>query len=134
MAQCLLYHGWLVLLKTGAYCGLPILFEVTTDWRAGCQKLACPVRREGRPESSSLPLSPIRRITSLFACHLGSRGSASLPPILADHVPFRLPPRIARKRVPTTNKADHLPFRMPPRIARERVPTTIMAVTSLFAC
>src|ERR1700720_1886160 len=57
MAQCLLLHGWLVLLKTGACCGLPIFFEVTTNWRAGCQKLACPVRREGRPESSSLPLS-----------------------------------------------------------------------------
>src|SRR5271165_2789160 len=57
MAQCLLHHGWLVLLKTGACCGLPIFFEVTTNWRAGCQKLACPVRREGRPESSSLPLS-----------------------------------------------------------------------------
>src|SRR5271167_1858293 len=64
MAQCLLHHGWLVLLKTGACCGLPIFFEVTTNWRAGCQKLACPVRREGRPESSSLPLSrrtPTRR-------------------------------------------------------------------------
>jgi len=56
-AQCLLHHGWPVLLKTGACCGLPIFFEVTTNWRAGCQKLACPVRREGRPESSSLPLS-----------------------------------------------------------------------------
>ena len=55
-AQCLLHHGWPVLLKTGACCGLPIFFEVTTNWRAGCQKLACPVRREGRPESS-LPLS-----------------------------------------------------------------------------
>src|ERR1700674_2400626 len=60
MAQCLLHHGWLVLLKTGACCGLPIFFEVTTNWRAGCQKLACPVRREGRPESSSLPLSATR--------------------------------------------------------------------------
>src|SRR5271165_2770438 len=57
MAKCLLLRGWLVLLKTGACCGLPIFFEVTTNWRAGCQKLACPVRREGRPESSSLPLS-----------------------------------------------------------------------------
>src|SRR5208282_1002212 len=57
MAQCPLHHGWLVLLKTGACCGLSIFFEVTTNWRAGCQKLACPVRREGRPESSSLPLS-----------------------------------------------------------------------------
>src|SRR5271170_2237642 len=57
MAQCLLHHGWLVLLKTSACGGLPIFFEVTTNWRAGCQKLACPVRREGRPESSSLPLS-----------------------------------------------------------------------------
>src|ERR1700692_868152 len=53
----ILARGWLVLLKTGACCGLPIFFEVTTNWRAGCQKLACPVRREGRPESSSLPLS-----------------------------------------------------------------------------
>src|ERR1700675_2146065 len=53
----ILDRGWLVLLKTGACCGLPIFFEVTTNWRAGCQKLACPVRREGRPESSSLPLS-----------------------------------------------------------------------------
>src|ERR1700730_7133430 len=58
MAQCLLHHGCLVLLKTGACRGLPIFFEVTTNWRAGCQKFACPVRREGRPESSSLPLSP----------------------------------------------------------------------------
>src|ERR1700693_6035024 len=57
MAQCLLLHGWLVLLKTGACCGLPIFFEVTTNWRAGCQKLACPVRREGRTEVSSLPPS-----------------------------------------------------------------------------
>src|SRR5271157_6174510 len=57
MAQCLLHHGWLVLLKTGACCGLPIFLEVTTNWRAGCQKFACPVRREGRSESSSLPLS-----------------------------------------------------------------------------
>ena len=55
-AQCLLHHGWPVLLKTGARCGLPVFFEVTTNWRAGCQKLACPVRRAGRPESSSLPL------------------------------------------------------------------------------
>src|SRR5580704_17361061 len=60
MAQCLLLHGWLVLLKTGACRGLPIFFEVTTNWRAGCQKFACPVRREGRPESSSLPLSSPR--------------------------------------------------------------------------
>src|SRR5271166_5557372 len=57
MAQYLLLHGWLVLLKTGACGGLPIFFEVTTNWRAGCQKLARPVRREGRPASSSLPLS-----------------------------------------------------------------------------
>ena len=62
-AQCLLHHGWPVLLKTGACCGLPIFFEVTTNWRAGCQKLACPVRREGRPESSSLPLSRHTRAT-----------------------------------------------------------------------
>src|SRR3984893_459082 len=61
MAQCLLHHGWLVLVKTGACRGLPIFFEVTTNWRAGCQKFACPVRREGRPESSSLPLSVIAR-------------------------------------------------------------------------
>src|SRR5271165_1070201 len=54
-------QNWLVLLKTGACCGLPIFFEVTTNWRAGCQKLACPVRREGRPESSSLPLSTYLR-------------------------------------------------------------------------
>src|SRR5208282_2750401 len=70
MAQCPLHHGWLVLLKTGACCGLSIFFEVTTNWRAGCQKLACPVRREGRPESSSLPLS---RHTSL-----SSAGTAEL--------------------------------------------------------
>src|ERR1700692_84803 len=63
MAQCLLHHGWLVLLKTGACCGLPIFCEVTTNRRAGCQKLACPVRREGRPESSSLPLSAARAAT-----------------------------------------------------------------------
>jgi len=62
-AQCLLHHGWPVLLKTGARCGLPVFFEVTTNWRAGCQKLACPVRREGRPESSSLPLSGLGNAT-----------------------------------------------------------------------
>src|SRR5271165_6744444 len=68
MAQCLLHHGWLVLLKTGACCGLPIFFEVTTNWRAGCQKLACPVRREGRPESSSLPLSaPAERLGPIIS-------------------------------------------------------------------
>src|SRR5271165_6307357 len=74
MAQCLLHHGWLVLLKTGACCGLPIFFEVTTNWRAGCQKLACPVRREGRPESSSLPLSTPYR----------TRRSALLPASLSN--------------------------------------------------
>src|SRR5208337_4717232 len=75
MAQCLLHHGWLVLLKTGACCGLPIFFEVTTNWRAGCQKLACPVRRDGRPESSSLPLS--------------ARGNAT--PVTREHEPERVP-------------------------------------------
>src|SRR5580704_16253417 len=73
MAQCLLLHGWLVLLKTGACRGLPIFFEVTTNWRAGCQKFACPVRREGRPESSSasLPCHTLRKRVEMG--HAGSR-------------------------------------------------------------
>src|SRR6202521_6256341 len=97
MAQCLLHHGWLVLLKTGACCGLPIFFEVTTNWRAGCQKLACPVRREGRPESSSLPLSgrarqradtPTPRSALVF-CFVPSRSvfSCHMP---SEHQPNRL--------------------------------------------
>src|ERR1700675_1167122 len=68
----ILDRGWLVLLKTGACCGLPIFFEVTTNWRAGCQKLACPVRREGRPESSSLPLSRHARVHRLSRGALGT--------------------------------------------------------------
>ena len=36
---------------------MSILLKVTTNWRAGCKKSACPVRREGRSFPSSLPLS-----------------------------------------------------------------------------
>src|SRR5271168_2612455 len=80
MAQCLLHHGWLVLLKTGACCGLPIFFEVTTNWRAGCQKLACPVRREGRPESSSLPLSNAgQRVSEVRFAEAPTRPNADTP-------------------------------------------------------
>src|SRR5208282_2347414 len=46
-------HGWLVLLKTGACCGLPIFFEVTTNWRAGC--LMWPARFGGRGDLSRRP-------------------------------------------------------------------------------
>src|ERR1700674_4920217 len=107
MAQCLLHHGWLVLLKTGACCGLPIFFEVTTNWRAGCQKLACPVRREGRPESSSLPLS----------CHACRHARPA-------HTPFRISPYAD---TPTRPYADTFlphadtPFRFstPPTVAGE---------------
>src|SRR5208282_856638 len=78
MAQCPLHHGWLVLLKTGACCGLSIFFEVTTNWRAGCQKLACPVRREGRPESSSLPLSLSEARHTAYAPNRERRTAPSL--------------------------------------------------------
>src|SRR5271165_7323864 len=51
-----------------------------------------------------------RPFLASLECHPGSRGSASLPPIMADHLPFRLPPRIARERVPTTNNGGSPPF------------------------
>src|SRR5271165_3456461 len=37
-----------------------LLWRLTTNWRAECQKLACSVRREGRPHPSSLPLSELQ--------------------------------------------------------------------------
>src|SRR5262249_39372441 len=57
LAKCLLHHNGLVYLKTSTRCGMSILLKVTTKWRAGCKKSACPVRREGRSFPSSLPLS-----------------------------------------------------------------------------
>ncbi len=41
--------------------------ERTTNWRAGCGKSACPVRREGRPNPSSLPLSRRPETGSCFS-------------------------------------------------------------------
>src|SRR5262249_52698437 len=59
LAKCLLHHNGLVYLKTSTRCGMSILLKVTTNWRAGCKKSACPVRREGRSFPSSLPLSAL---------------------------------------------------------------------------
>src|SRR5262252_5973692 len=56
LAKCLLHHNGLVHLKTSTRCGMSIFLKVTTNWRAGCKKSACPVRREGRSFPSSLPL------------------------------------------------------------------------------
>src|SRR5262249_52279957 len=53
----LLHHNGLVHLKASTRCGMSIFLKVTTNWRAGCKKFACPVRREGRGFPSSLPLS-----------------------------------------------------------------------------
>jgi hypothetical protein len=41
----------------------------TTDWRAGCGRTACPVRREGesKPIGSSYPYNLIERIDSTVA-------------------------------------------------------------------
>jgi len=58
MAKCLLQRGGLVLLKTSECCGLPIFLKANHQLRAECQKLACSVRREGRPHPSSL--TPIK--------------------------------------------------------------------------
>src|SRR6516165_82764 len=57
LAKCLLHHHGLVYLKTSTRGGMSIFLKVTTNWRAGCKKSACPVRREGRSFPSSLPLS-----------------------------------------------------------------------------
>src|SRR5260221_7430094 len=57
MAQCLLLRGRFVLLKTSTCRGLPIFMKATTNWRAGCGRSACPVRREGVRHLASLPLS-----------------------------------------------------------------------------
>src|SRR4029077_9024486 len=57
LAKCLLHHNGLVHLKASTRCGVSIFLKVTTNWRAGCKKFACPVRREGRSFPSSLPLS-----------------------------------------------------------------------------
>src|SRR5215831_6784356 len=48
LAKCLLFHHGLVLLRTSSCRGLSIFLKATTNWRAGCEKFACPVRREGR--------------------------------------------------------------------------------------
>src|ERR1700752_525076 len=48
LAKCLLHHNGLVHLKASTRCGMSIFLKVTTNWRAGCKKVACPVRREGR--------------------------------------------------------------------------------------
>src|ERR1700756_1518439 len=48
LAKRLLHHNGLVHLKTSTRCGMSIFLKVTTNWRAGCKKVACPVRREGR--------------------------------------------------------------------------------------
>src|SRR5271166_2053147 len=43
--------------ETSLDASADLLWRLTTNWRAECQKLACSVRREGRPHPSSLPLS-----------------------------------------------------------------------------
>src|SRR6201982_4211570 len=48
LAKCLLHHNGLVHLKASTRCGMSLFLKVTTNWRAGCKKFACPVRREGR--------------------------------------------------------------------------------------
>src|SRR5271165_2108278 len=47
--------------ETSLDASADLLWRLTTNWRAECQKLACSVRREGRPHPSSLPLSTLRR-------------------------------------------------------------------------
>src|SRR5208283_2337526 len=42
--------------ETSLDASADLLWRLTTNWRAECQKLACSVRREGRPHPSSLPL------------------------------------------------------------------------------
>src|SRR5208283_3612546 len=46
--------------ETSLDASADLLWRLTTNWRAECQKLACSVRREGRPHPSSLPLSSPR--------------------------------------------------------------------------
>ena len=47
-----------------------------------------------------------------WTCEPGSRGSASLPRAIADHVPFRLRRRIARERVPAEQLSGPLALRV----------------------
>src|SRR5271163_3288823 len=48
--------------ETSLDASADLLWRLTTNWRAECQKLACSVRREGRPHPSSLPLSSCRAV------------------------------------------------------------------------
>src|SRR6201981_2987620 len=58
LAKRLLHHNGLVHLKTSTRCGMSIFLKVTTNWRAGCKKFACPVRREGRSFLRPYPYRP----------------------------------------------------------------------------
>ena len=55
---------------------MSILLKVTTNWRAGCKKSACPVRREGRSFPSSLPLS--------LACEFSTLGLSKFEFVAID--------------------------------------------------
>jgi hypothetical protein len=52
-------------LKGALDASADLLRRLTTNWRAGCEKFACPVRREGRSLSFVLPLSLATRRCSL---------------------------------------------------------------------
>jgi hypothetical protein len=59
----------------------------TTDWRAGCGRTACPVRREGEPKpiDSSYPYNLVSESTPHVAFII-------INPVYARHYP-RVPPR-----------------------------------------
>src|SRR5271165_1449561 len=65
--------------ETSLDASADLLWRLTTNWRAECQKLACSVRREGRPHPSSLPLSRRIRKECVPDVQRRSRGSATLP-------------------------------------------------------
>src|SRR5271165_1710748 len=69
--------------ETSLDASADLLWKLTTDWRAECQRLACSVRREGRPHPSSLPLScsprPVTRERAPYRARQG-RSRGSVPP------------------------------------------------------
>src|SRR5271165_2844961 len=67
--------------ETSLDASADLLWKLTTDWRAECQRLACSVRREGRPHPSSLPLS-----SSGQRSRSRAKATTRLPGVFSDSI------------------------------------------------
>src|SRR5271156_178174 len=79
--------------ETSLDASADLLWRLTTNWRAECQKLACSVRREGRPHPSSLPLSSCRAV-------MRERDPASFRAVMRGCDPLELSKLQARDAIP----------------------------------